>query len=132
MNLQLIKTKNKIIGTYWMGYFSVDIFIVVYQRESAILPSTVQLTTQLLAVVVNRQTRAVGLTFQETLLPPEFVKGVIGSFFPNSYVSFIAVAIGLQMHEIKTKQIKDIRLFHSYPFFLGKLNLDQKRLQQCL
>lgn len=122
MNLQLIKTKNKIIGTYWMGYFSVDIFIVVYQRESAILPSTVQLTNQLLAVVVNRQTRAVGLTFQETLLPPEFVstvKGVIGSFLPNSYVSFIAVAIGLQMYEIKTKQIKDIRLFHSYPFFFA-------------
>lgn len=32
-----------------------------------------QLTNQLFAVVVNRQTRAVGLTFQETLLPPEFV-----------------------------------------------------------
>lgn len=73
MNLQLIKTKNKLIGSYWMWYFSVVIVIVVYQRESAILPSTVQLTNQLPAVVVNGQTRAVGLTFKETLLPPKFV-----------------------------------------------------------
>lgn len=73
MNLQLIKTKNKIIGTYWMGYFSVVIVIDVYQRKSVILPYTVQLTNKLLAVVVNRQTRAVGFKFQETLLPPEFV-----------------------------------------------------------
>lgn len=103
-----------------MWYFSVDIVIVVYQKESDILPSIVQLTNQLLAVVVNRQTRAVGLTFQETLLPPEFGSNrerVIWSFFPNSYASFIAVAIGLQMHEIKTKQIKDIRLFSFISIF---------------
>lgn len=67
------QNKKQINRYLRMWYFSVVIVIVVYQRESAILPSTVQLTNQLPAVVVNGQTRAVGLTFQETLLPPKFV-----------------------------------------------------------
>lgn len=117
-----------------MGYFSVDIVIVVYQRESIILPSTVSSQTSCLRLqLIDKHAPQVSHSKKHVCRPnlSKTVKGVIGSFFPNSYASFIAVAIRLQMHEIKTKQIKDICLFHSYPYFC-KLNLDQKRLQQCL
>lgn len=135
MNLQLIKTKNKIIGTYWMWYFSVDIVIVVYQRENVILPSNVSSQTSCLRLqLIDKHAPQVSHSKKHFCRPnlSKIVEGAIGSFFPNSYASFIAVAIGLQMHEIKTKQIKDIRLFHSYPFFFCILNFDPKRLQQCL
>lgn len=53
-------------------YFSKDIVAVVNQkiriRKKDVFPSTVQLTNKVLAIVVDRQTRAVGLTFQETHL----------------------------------------------------------------
>lgn len=73
-------------------YFSKDIVAVVNQkiriRKKDVFPSTVQLTNKVLAIVVDRQTRAVGLTFQETHLQTKFsfsntTKGVIGNFSPN-------------------------------------------------
>lgn len=73
-------------------YFSKDIVAVVNQkiriRKKDVFLSTVQLTNKVLVIVVDRQTRAVGLTFQERHLQTAFsfsntTKGVIGNFSPN-------------------------------------------------
>lgn len=57
-------------------YFSKDIVAVVNQqiriRKKDVFPSTVQLTNKVLAIVVDKQTSAVGLTFQERHLQTEF------------------------------------------------------------
>lgn len=66
-------------------YFSKDIVAVVNQkiriRKKDVFPFTVRLRNKVLAIVVDRQTSAVDLTFQERHL--QTTKSVIGNFSPN-------------------------------------------------